>query len=128
MKHLIFYDAPCPLCNRAIRFILAADQRKDFFFAPLDGEMAKKMEVHARGLDTLVLIENWKSEKESRLVEGKAVCRIFWHLKGRWRLIGWLSFLPSVLFDLGYRAIARRRYNIFSKTQPIAPDPTRFLK
>lgn len=130
MKHLIFYDGKCPLCNRAIRFILAADQKKQFYFAPLQGKTAglklKDVRLKDPSLDTLVLLQNYESKKETLLIEGKGALRIYWLLGGSYRLIGWLSFLPSFLFDLGYRMVARYRYRLFSKQAPLV-HPDRFL-
>jgi len=132
MKHLIFYDQPCPLCNRAVRFVLRADTKEEFGFAPLDGETATKelqgLYLKHPDLDTLVLLQDYGEEKEQTLIEGKAVLRIFWLLRGKYTLIGWLSFLPSPLFDWMYRIVARHRYKIFPPAVPYRTDPNRFLK
>src|ERR1700722_12540294 len=126
MQRIIFYDGTCPMCNRAVRFLLAADQNKQFYFAPLNGETAKRKlkDLHLKNpnLDTLVLLEG-----EAILVEGKAVFRILWLLGGKYALIGWLSFLPSWLFDIMYRIIARYRYHLFSKKIEIKKADERFL-
>lgn len=115
---IIFYDGDCPLCNRAVRFILREDRQKQFHFAPLNGQTAEKelkdLRLKHPSLDTLVLLEKGK-----KWIEGKAALRILWLIGGKWALIGWLSFLPSPLFDFFYRIIARNRYKLFSGFKPI---------
>ncbi|MCH9627469.1 MAG: hypothetical protein S4CHLAM2_11090 [Chlamydiales bacterium] len=123
---IIFYDGMCPLCNRAVRFLLAADAKKQFYFAPLEGETAQSKLKNLRSkhpdLDTLVLYIN----ADTVLIEGRAALRILWVLGGRYALLGWLSFLPSFLFDAIYRLVARYRFRLFSKKVTI--DKTdRFL-
>ncbi len=123
---IIFYDGMCPLCNRAVRSILAADAKKQFYFAPLEGTTAadklKNLRLKHPDLDTLVLY----IDSNKILMEGRAVLRILWLLGGKYALIGWLSFLPSFLFDALYRLVARYRFRLFSKK--VAIDKTdRFL-
>jgi len=110
---IIFYDGTCPLCNRAVRFILAADKKEQFYFAPLEGETAanKLKKIY----NTLVLYK----DPEHILTEGKAVLRICWLIGGKYALIGWLSFLPAFLFNLIYRVIAKYRFRLFSKKASI---------
>lgn len=132
MKHLIFYDGVCPLCNRVIRFILQVDKKEIFYFAPLQGETAQKKlqqwRLQSPDLDTLVLLQNYQTPQEKQLVEGKAALRILWLIGGKYALLGSLSFLPSFLFDCVYRQVARYRFRLFKtmESSPIAPK--RFLK
>ncbi|NGX61559.1 MAG: hypothetical protein K940chlam9_01046 [Chlamydiae bacterium] len=132
MKHLLFYDGDCPLCNRAVRFVLGADTQNHFAFAPLHGETAQKelADLHTQhpDLDTLVLLQNYGSENEETLLEAKGALRICWLLGGWYAPLGLLSFLPGLLFDWGYRLIAKNRFKLFSKKLPLPPhDPSRFL-
>jgi len=131
MKHLIFYDAECPLCNRAIRFILTKDHQKQFYFAPLNGKTAEQKISHFflknPDLDTLVLLQDYETDHEMLLVEGRGALRILWLLGGKYRLIGWLSFLHPFLFDPIYRLIARYRYKLFSIKTPLPQSDEHFL-
>ncbi len=102
--YLIFFDGECALCNRSVRFVLAKDKKKRFYFAPLGGETAKQMGITE--MESLVLCYN-----EKVLTKGKAVLRINWLLGGKYRLWGWLSYLPSEPFDFLYRFVARFRYS-----------------
>lgn len=125
-KHLIFYDGECPLCNRAIRVILNYDRKQQFFFASLQGKTAREIlkgnPLLQPPYDTLVLLQDWQSDKERLLTHARASLRIAWMLGGRFTLLGWLSFLPSYLFDLCYKMIAKRRYHLFTKTVKISPE------
>lgn len=130
-KHLIFYDGTCPLCNHSVRFVLAADKDKQFLFAPLKGETAAReiSTLHLRSpkLDTFVLLQNYGTDHEKTLIEGKAALRVLWLLGGFYAWMGWLSFLPSFLFDAIYRLIARYRFKLFSAKRPIDIASERFL-
>ncbi len=129
MATILFYDGSCPLCNRAVRFILSRDQKGHFLFAPLAGQTAEKLlPARLSDMDSLILRE----EKQGTIrywTEGKGVFRIFWLLGGRYKLVGWLVFLPSPLFDWFYRQIAKIRYRLFSspKEGKLDTSSDRFL-
>lgn len=106
---IVFYDGTCPLCNRAVRWILSVDQKRQFFFAPLEGRTAGEKGIQEK--ESLVLYINSKKIFK----EGKAVFRILWLLGGKYAVVGSLSFLPSFLFDGFYRLIAKYRFRLFSK-------------
>lgn len=131
MKHVIFYDAECPLCNRAVRFILSADHAKKFYFAPLNGKTAEQKLSHLflknPELDTLVLLQNYETGDEKLLIEGRGALRILWLLGGKYAWLGWLSFLPPFLFDPFYRMVARHRYRLFTTKRTIPRSEDRFL-
>lgn len=117
---IVFYDGTCPLCNRAVRWILSVDKKRLFYFAPLEGKTAAKKQIHEK--ESLVLYINSKKIFK----EGRAVFKILWLLGGKYALLGWLSFLPSLPFDLFYRLIAKYRFRLFSKKITIEKDD-RFL-
>ncbi len=131
MKHVIFYDGECPLCNRAVRFILNVDRAQKFYFAPLKGKTAEKKLAHfflkSPELDTLILLQNYETADEKLLIEGKGALRILWLLGGKYAGVGLLSFLPSFLFDPFYRLVARNRFRLFPGRTPIAQPSDRFL-
>ena len=102
--HIIYYDAQCPFCCRAIQKIVRLDIGKIFTFKPLDPQSEKK---------SMILLENVGSSSERTWTQGRATCRIFWLLGGKWRLLGWPCFLPWFLLwipDLFYRFIAKHRH------------------
>jgi len=105
VKHLIFFDNTCRLCQNAIRQIQDLDSGHIFEFYPLTSSRAKEM-IPAKHLsgDTMVLMEN-----EKRIwVRSKAIFRIFYLLGGKWKWLGALCYVPGL--DLFYRFVAHNRY------------------
>lgn len=131
MTHVIFYDGECPLCNRAVRFIISRDRQQKFYFSSLQGKTAEKKLAHFLTnhpeLDTLILLENYETPDEKMVIEGKGAVRILWLLGGKYAWVGCLSFLPAFLFDPLYRFIARNRYRLFTKPIPFPQPTNRFL-
>lgn len=132
-KHLLFYDGECGLCDRAVQFVLKRDDKRDFVFAPLQGETAARelagMSELVESLDTLILIEFYRTDRRRVLTYGKGALKIAWHLGGVWSVLGFLSFLPAAMFNVGYRFVARNRHRLFTQACMI-PDPShrdRFL-
>jgi predicted DCC family thiol-disulfide oxidoreductase YuxK len=111
-SHLVFYDGECGFCDCSVQLLLKVDKHGLFAFAPLQGKtaatMLKDLPAEMKNVDSLILIENYKT-KPVTYNQSKAVFRIFWLLGGLWKVIGVLSFLPSILFDWGYRLVARNR-------------------
>lgn len=109
--HIVFFDGECGFCKKSIRFVLERDQKKQFYFAPLQGETAKKWvpEQYRKKLTTSVLVENYQGNDPKIYTYGKGAFRVLW-LLGRWyKLIGWPFFLPSFLYDWGYVLIEKSR-------------------
>ncbi|SCA63784.1 Uncharacterized protein YuxK [Chlamydiales bacterium SCGC AG-110-M15] len=125
-KHVVFYDGECPLCNRAVRFLLKHDSNACLLFAPLQGETAKKLLGDRPDLldelDTMVVIENYGEGSQNLLIRGKAALRLAWFLGGTWAFFGLFSFLPAFPFDWAYRLIAKNRYRLFNGLKDIPKD------
>ena len=113
MKHLILFDSTCPLCRNSVSYLQRIDHEVILGFLPLSGEGARELlqEGHPELLNenTMVLIENKKTEKPRLWIRGRAVMRIFWLLGGKWRLIVWLCFVPFGV-DAVYSFVARHRH------------------
>lgn len=122
MKHLVFYDGTCGLCDHVVQFLLKYDQKKEFAFAPLQGKTADQLLQGISRDDSLVLIENYKTMDKKMYLFGQGALRILWLLGGGFCLLGWLSFLPPFLYNWGYTLIAKNRYRLFGQTCLI-PDP-----
>ena len=122
-RHLVFYDGKCGLCDHVVQFILKFDHKEVFDFSPLQGELADRLLKGMSREDSLVLVEDYKAPEKKMFFFGKAAFRILWILGGAWSLIGWLNFLPSALYDWGYRIIARNRHHLFSNETCILPTP-----
>lgn len=131
--HLVFYDGECRLCDRIVQFLLKEDRCERFLFAPLQGrtaaELLKDLPRKYKEIDSLILVENYKTPQQHIYVLGKGALRIFWLLGNGWRIIGVFSFLPGFLYNWAYRLVARYRYRVFGQTclLPSAKDKHRFL-
>ncbi len=122
MKHLVFYDGACGLCDSTVQFILNRDAHDLFVFAPLGGETAKKYLQLDPALDSVVLIENYKTDPKT-YVQSQAIFRILKALGGVYTVPGLLSFLPPVLFNWGYRFVARNRHKWFEPVCLVRNNP-----
>ncbi len=125
LRHLVFYDGNCGLCDRIVQILLQEDHHKLFVFAPLQGETAsqylKNLPPEVRFTDSLILIEDYRSSYPRVHILAKGALRIAWLLRWPWLLIGWLSFFPGWMFDWIYRIIASNRNRFFPQTQCMVP-------
>jgi predicted DCC family thiol-disulfide oxidoreductase YuxK len=109
--------------------ILRADRRREFRFAPLQGETAKRL-LPALPADPgqwalIVLDEDGFHDRSD------AAIRIARRLGGRWTVLSWLRIVPRFIRDPVYRVIARNRYRWFGRKDacriPTAAERERFL-
>ncbi len=110
--HLILFDDTCSFCWNAVTKITSWDKDKLFFYAPRNGDIAKKLfqqYPHLKDLDSLILIEQFSSASRRIWTRGQAVARIFWLIGGWRKLIGSLCYLPFAL-DIMYNFFARHRH------------------
>jgi len=121
---ILFYDGHCGLCHRGVRFVVRADGRGNFRFAPLGGATFQALiPLAARGAlpDSILL----RTETSSLLTRSAAVIHILHRLGGAWRLLGSVfGVLPLSWRDALYDAIASRRRRWFARpsdTCPILP-------
>ncbi len=127
--HLILFDNECSLCERAVSTLIRLDKHRQLLFTPLQGKTARQTLRTIPPNNSLLLIENWRSPDTRVLKYGKATLRILWHIGGPWRLLGFISFLPTFFIpDLLYLLIARHRHSFSCPIKLIPPDdPSRFL-
>jgi predicted DCC family thiol-disulfide oxidoreductase YuxK len=135
-KAVVFYDGVCAMCNGAVRFILERDPKAQFYFTPLQSELAKEaLRRHgqtADELDTMYLIANYRQPDEQLFSRSAAVLEAMRRLGGFWQVVSWLSFLPAPLRDFLYSLIVKNRYRLFGRydTCPLPPPHwrARFLE
>lgn len=127
MKHLVFYDGECGLCDHVVQLILKIDKKEVFCFAPLQGSTAKQylsnFPEEYKQNNTLILIENFQSQNPTYYIFGKAALKIFWIIGGIWSVLGLFSFLPSFLYDWIYKIVAKYRHRLFKKDRCFIPNP-----
>lgn len=125
MSHLVFYDGNCGLCDRMVQFVFNEDAKKEFVFAPLQGETAAKylnsLPPEIRFTDSLILIEGYNTLYPRVHILSKGALRIAWLLGWPWTLIGWLSFFPGWMFDWAYRLVANYRHQFFPQSECFIP-------
>lgn len=133
-KHLIFYDGQCGLCDRMVQLVLRQDPLERFDFAPLEGltaaKMLKSLPPEKKTGESLILIEDYRETNQHFYIFGKAIFRICWLLGGFWSIPGLLFWLPSFLYDSGYRLVSKNRHKLFKNegcTLPIKENEHRFL-
>ncbi len=137
MPHpILLYDGVCGLCNKLVQFILRGDRQALFRFASLQSPLAARIlsrhGVNPGNLDTVWVVLNHELPTESLLSRSDAVIFVLKQLPTPWPASAFLlRLLPSFLRDLGYNAVARRRYRIFGRSEicmlPRDQDHSRFL-
>jgi predicted DCC family thiol-disulfide oxidoreductase YuxK len=128
-KPIVFFDGVCGLCNVFVDLILRYDQKKQFYFAPLQGDTAKsKLNDHfIKDLNTIVLIMpdgqmHTRSEAVSIILKKHPNLKILGNI---------IQLMPKWFSNFFYNFIAKYRYNIFGKKEtcrlPTADETKLFL-
>jgi predicted DCC family thiol-disulfide oxidoreductase YuxK len=112
---IVFYDGVCGLCNATVDGLIRRDRKGVLRFAPLQGETAERAlpEADRESLGSLLLLTD-----EGLYRRSAAVVRILKAVGGSSSALGTLLWLVPLPFrDLGYRIVARSRYNWFGKKE-----------
>ncbi|MEK7413581.1 MAG: DCC1-like thiol-disulfide oxidoreductase family protein [Planctomycetota bacterium] len=131
MTDLLLYDGVCGICNRLTQFILARDNTDRFRFASLQGELARdilpRYGRNADDMDTVYVVVDYGMSSQRVLWKGRAILHVLRSLGGVWKLSVCFGILPTVLLDMIYSFVARRRYRWFGRheTCPIPPASQR---
>ena len=116
---IVFYDGDCGLCQRSIRFLLAADKKKALKFAPLNGETYRHYYQTPSTLTTVLLYKDGITFQKS-----SAVFELGSLLGGIYKFSYLLKSVPEKFRDWVYDRIAARRKAFVCIL--MTPDP-RFL-
>lgn len=124
MGWILFFDGDCGFCSSSVRTVVKLDRRKNVSFAPLQGELAKKMGLShhaAEDCGTMVLLR----ESDGRIfTHSDGVIEICNALGGWWRLLMVAKIIPKPLRDWVYRWVARNRFRLMGRTDACQlPDP-----
>ena len=131
MRHVLFYDGVCGLCDRLVQFVLRRDRHGRFQFAPLQGETAAatlaRFGKDPRDLDTVYVLTD-----DGRLLrKARAILFTLRALGLPWSLLTIFSILPTVILDWFYDRVANNRYRMFGKRDvcelPSGETRSRFL-
>ena len=124
-KNIVFFDGICNLCNTSVNFIMRFDNKKQFFFAPLQGETAKKYEF--RELTSVIYV----NEAGKIFEKSDAALEILSRLFPFGRVFLVFKIIPKFIRDWAYNTIAKHRYQLFGKADtcrvPTEEERTRFL-
>ena len=127
---VILLDGVCNMCNASVNYVIDHDPLGRFRFASLQSEigtaLAAEHGIDANQLSSMVLIEDGRAYLRST-----AALRVCRRLSGVVKLLWPLIIVPRPLRDLGYRLIAKNRYQLFGKREacrlPTQADRERFL-
>ena len=128
---IVLYDGVCGFCNGSVRWVIERDTSGRLHYAPLQGETAAALRVRhpeiPTEVDTMVFVE-LGAGGERVFLRSAAIFRMLRELRAPWRWLAPLRFLlPRALWDVAYRAFARRRYRWFGRLEacPIPPAELR---
>ena len=131
MHHsIILFDGVCNLCNWSVQFVIRHDPKKEFLFASLQSDKAKKLlaeyTIDTNEINSFILLENGKIYTRSI-----GALRVLKQLKG-WSVLFYCFILvPKFIRDGVYNLIAKKRYKLFGrKDECMVPSPeisSRFL-
>ena len=129
--HIVFFDDECPLCHRAVRYLMEIDENKILLFAPLRGQTAKEIltgpQIGLKNANSLIFAENYRSTERRFWIRSHAMFRIYWLVGNGWGFIGVLSFLPKWIGDPFYNWFAAHRHQFKLKIPQASGSPDRFL-
>ncbi|MFN7538916.1 MAG: thiol-disulfide oxidoreductase DCC family protein [Bacteroidota bacterium] len=115
VRHIVFFDGVCNLCQRSVQFILPRDPGGNFLFASLQEGLANQLIpdviTSANGQGSIILWEEGKVSYRST-----AVLRIAKKLSGLWPLLYVFILVPPFIRDGVYNLIAKNRYRWWGKT------------
>ena len=127
-ERIVLYDGVCGFCNGSVRWLIARDRDERLRFAPLQGDTAAALRMRhpeiPTSLDTIAFVE----ENGRVWLRSAGVFRALRELAAPWRWVAALRYLaPAALWDIAYRAFARRRYRWFGRYEacPIPPPEVR---
>ena len=124
MGWVLFFDGDCAFCSRSVRQAVRFDKREQVSFAPLQGELSRKMGLMKYAAEeggTMVLLRESDGKIFIRSDGMIELARVF---GGWWKFLALARFIPKPLRDLVYRGIARNRYRLMGKSDTCSlPDP-----
>ena len=122
MNRIILFDGVCQFCDKSVQFILKRDPNGKFSFSSLQSDTGIQLrkDYHIpEELDSIILIEGEKYHSKST-----AALKIARELRGGWKWLYILIFVPQPIRDAVYDMVARNRLKWFGeKTACELPPP-----
>ncbi|MDB5395802.1 MAG: hypothetical protein JWM91_3308 [Rhodospirillales bacterium] len=119
---LILFDGACVLCAGWVKFIIPRDREGLYRFVPIQSEFGRALAIRF-GIDPDAPQSNVVIRDGLAWFKADSALRVLQDLPG-WRWTGVFWFVPWVLRNLVYDAIARNRYRLFGKLEScLVPTP-----
>ena len=130
---IVLYDGVCGLCNRLVQFLLKRDTHDRFRFASLQSdfgqEILKRHGADPLDLDTFYVVLDHGRPSERLLARSDGIVHALTTLGGIWKIGSAGKLLPKAIRDRLYDFVARRRYQIFGKSEScMLPEPKQRAK
>lgn len=113
---VILFDGVCNLCNGSVQKIIAADPKKQFRFASLQGsfgqQVLKQFHLPPSEFSSFILLEN-----NQIFTKSTGALKVARRLSGAWPLFYAFIIVPQFIRDGVYNIIARNRYKWFGKKE-----------
>lgn len=104
---MLVYDGDCGFCYRAVRFILAHENRCDLLFVPRNSPLGLSLreQYKLQNVESLLWVDDGHA-----YIEWEAVAHSAAYVGGIYaRMAAVARLLPASLLNAGYRLIARIR-------------------
>ncbi len=125
---IVYFDGVCGLCNELVDWLMRKDSQGKFRFAPLQGETARR-ELPSTDVENLASIVISKNQAVYR--QSDAIVQLLLELPGWGPAARALQLIPRPLRDLGYKLVAKNRYQVWGKKEtcriPTKEERARFL-
>ena len=109
---IIFFDGQCQLCNHFVKFVFKRDKNRQFLYAALQGQTARK-HLQKKDIESLKSIVVWREGALFR--ESQAIQAVLKKLYPRLSFL--FRFLPDLALNVFYNVVAKNRYRIFGRAK-----------
>lgn len=123
-KQLILFDGVCNLCNSSVQFVIKQDRNNHFLFAPLQGEIGKKIidlyKIDTSKVDSIILYVPEKGIFSKSTAALKIASKLGFPIN----LTSIFIIIPAFIRNWVYDFIAKNRYRWFGKKEScMIPSP-----
>jgi predicted DCC family thiol-disulfide oxidoreductase YuxK len=115
MSWVLFFDGDCAFCSASVRWVLRLDKRGRVFFAPLKGELAKKLGIADHAAETGGTMVLLRESDGVQFTRSDALLELSRVLGWPWRLARVAAMIPKQWRDGVYQFIADHRRRLSGK-------------
>lgn len=111
MGWVLFYDAECGICSRSVRLVFAMDGAGVVDFAPLQGELARDLDLTQYAGNQGGTMVTLREEDGTKFYRGDAVIELGNALGGVWGILARaFGLFPRKWRDAAYEFVAGKRH------------------